>query len=276
MGDWFYRQKGLDKGPITEEEVVELYKTGAIKDYSFILKSGSNEWKKITEYEEFKKDVRNDNYSTPDPDPQVVYEVDPQVVDELLKSYKGKYDYIDKNLLNHEKIIFKASRHWLSVAIRRISSAVCIYLFILSPIIKSDFSFLSDSSFDKYFMKFASYFVGTASASVIAFIVPIIGYILFLFVVFDALNTFALGLTDKRVIGKTSFFRGEGFELHFKEVEGIKVTESYMNYAYFDFGKIEITTNDGDTKTITGVAKPTIFIDKFHKAKGIWQESTTS
>ena len=134
--------------------------------------------------------------------------------------------YIDKNLMNSEKVIYKAKMHWSIFIPSILLFSIGLLLMIISNNILG---------------------IGFILLAIVAFVRAII-----------IKKSTELGVTSKRVIAKFGLIKRNTIELNHSKVESYNVDQSVLG-RIFDFGTIIINGTGGGRTPIPNIDKPLEF-----------------
>lgn len=139
--------------------------------------------------------------------------------------------FIDKTLLNNERILYRAKMHWV------------IFLFpvfwtVLTSILMTQPSILQLLAFV------------TAIVAVINWLTAFVSY-----------QTSEYGLTNKRVLVKVGFIKRQSLEIFLQKIEGIKVNQSIFG-RFFGYGTIIIIGTGGTQNFFSLIQDPLVYRKK--------------
>ncbi|PYM33817.1 MAG: MFS transporter permease [Candidatus Rokuibacteriota bacterium] len=137
--------------------------------------------------------------------------------------------YIDKNLLQDERVVYRARLHWIIFA-----KAVVVLAFGLGLLVSLG-----------------------ADARPVGGVVALVGLLL-LVPPLVAYRTTEFGVTNKRVIIKTGFIRRHTLELLLRQVEAISVDQS-LTGRLLGFGSLTLTGTGGVREVFHRVVDPLEF-----------------
>ncbi|PYN62919.1 MAG: MFS transporter permease [Candidatus Rokuibacteriota bacterium] len=137
--------------------------------------------------------------------------------------------YIDKNLLQDERVVYRARLHWIIFA-----KAVVVLAFGLGLLVSLG-----------------------ADARPVGGVVALVGLLL-LVPPLVAYRTTEFGVTNKRVIIKTGFIRRHTLELLLRQVEAISVDQS-LTGRLLGFGSLTLTGTGGVRELFHRVVDPLEF-----------------
>ncbi|NQY58182.1 MAG: PH domain-containing protein [Colwellia sp.] len=136
--------------------------------------------------------------------------------------------YVNKNLLNDEKVIHKASIHWFIFIPSIIAFALSIFLIGQKEGV---------NAFGAFLFMFSIYMF------IKAFVIR---------------KTTELAVTSKRIIAKTGFIRRNTVELNHNKVESFIIDQSILG-RIFGFGTLIINGTGGGKTPIPNIDAPLIF-----------------
>jgi uncharacterized membrane protein YdbT with pleckstrin-like domain len=133
--------------------------------------------------------------------------------------------YIESNLLQDERIVYKAKLHWIVIwkpCALIILGVACLFIFPIAGLI-------------------------VLAIGLIAMISPVIDYV-----------TSEFGVTNKRVIIKVGLIRRRTLELLLRHVEAILVDQSVMGRV-LNYGSVTLTGTGGVRETFGNISDPLEF-----------------
>ena len=138
--------------------------------------------------------------------------------------------YVEANLLPDEKLVHKATIHWLIFWKALLVTALGIIFFAIEP--------------------------------AIGIIVVVIGLVMFL-PPWIVRRTSEFGVTTKRVIVKTGLVQRRTLELLLRQVEAISVDQGFMGRV-FNYGSITLSGTGGVREVFHNIAAPLEFRRHIH------------
>ena len=143
-------------------------------------------------------------------------------------------NYIDKNLISGERVIYRTKLHWIIFTWPAILTLVTIAFLLLAVF----------TAYGKYFIYIAGFF--------------------FLLTIITGLSSFIkyssseFGVTNKRVLIKVGFISRHSLELLLSKVEGIGVDQGIVE-RIFNYGTITVTGTGGTKETFRLIPAPLDF-----------------
>lgn len=148
--------------------------------------------------------------------------------------------YVEKNLMNNEKVVYKANMHWFIFV-----PSILIFIIGISFIVISLF-FVEVRDQD-----------AKAIFSLGGFAIIFIAFWSFIMAIIQKVST-ELAVTTKRVIAKIGFIRRNTIELNHSQVESFHINQSILG-RIFDFGTIIINGTGGGKTPIPNIDSPLEF-----------------
>jgi uncharacterized membrane protein YdbT with pleckstrin-like domain len=133
--------------------------------------------------------------------------------------------YIENNLLQNERVVYRANIHWFIFVPGAIATIIALFLFSSS-----------------------------GGAAVFGGILLVIGIFLLLKAFIVKIST-ELAVTSKRVIAKTGFIRRDSIELNHNKVESFNCDQSIFG-RIFGFGTIVVRGTGGGKTPIPSIDEP--------------------
>lgn len=139
--------------------------------------------------------------------------------------------YIDRSLLEGERVAFRTRLHWLAVI-----SPVVLTAIVMAPI---------------------AWFVSTTTWSSYTWI-PVAIWLLVLIAAVVKRQSSDFAVTNKRVMMKVGVFSSRSVELLLNKIEAIAVNQSFVG-RIFGYGDIEVTGSGGTKEEFRSIQAPLDF-----------------
>jgi len=139
--------------------------------------------------------------------------------------------YIDRSLLEGERVIYRTRLHWLAVI-----SPVTVTAIVMAPIV---------------------WFLSTGTWSNYAWI-PVALWLLVLAAAVIKRQSSDFAVTNKRVMMKVGVFSSRSVELLLNKIEAIAVNQSFAG-RIFGYGDIEVTGSGGTKEAFRNIQAPLDF-----------------
>lgn len=149
--------------------------------------------------------------------------------------------YIDQNLMDEEKIIFRTKPHWIIFGNAIIWTTLMVAAFLIGPYTK--FGHMQAFKYKMY---------------------TVIGTIAFVAACFSGLMSYVdyvcseFGITNKRVLVKLGFIRRTSLEVLLPRIESIQVVQSILG-RMLKFGTIIISGTGGSHDAFRNIPYPLTF-----------------